>query len=162
MATDSQQGTAVEIRRLTMFDVDEVLAIERHSFDDPWTLEDFEISLLEKDFYGVAAAAYERILGYLIVKRHRECSELLNLAVHPRARRCGIGRALVASEQDAALAIEGLLRERNLAGQLFLRACGFRAVHVVRRPFERRAEDGYLFRWAPVKRARGGKFLNHV
>jgi len=81
---------------------------------------------------------------------------VLNFAVSPRQRRCGIGTQMIAklvgklsSQRRSRITLE--VRETNLAAQLFFRDTGFRAVSVLRQFYADTPEDAYLmhYRYRP-------------
>lgn len=75
--------------------LDEVLAIEQASFPQPWTRGMFEreISLPISHFFIARGA--EGIVGYGGYWHIEDEAHLVNFAVHPGARRRGVGRRLM-------------------------------------------------------------------
>ncbi len=143
--------TEVLVRWLIRRDMPQVLVIERESFNDPWTLEEFLVSLRERNTIGQVAERGEIVVGYVVYRLHRARIEILNLAVDPRERRRGVGTQLVGRLVQKLSAgrrrsITAKVRERNVAAQLFLRSCGFRAVCVLHGAYDA-GEDGYLMRF---------------
>lgn len=124
-------------------DMEEVLAIERASFADPWTEEDFRKCLLVRDVVGVVVeldGPGHPVLAYVVYQLHPARIEVLNLAVHPEHRRAGIGRMLVGrlrqklhAQRRRLLGVD--VEERNLSAHLFCRACGLRAIRVIPRRY---------------------------
>jgi len=121
----------VRIREMRPGDLDGVMAIEEVSFPTPWSrgmfLEDFP-----RDFSDtlVAAGAGEEVLGYAVCWTIAGESHLLNIAVHPRRRGRGIGRALLTecirrAARAGATRIFLEVRAGNEAAQGLYRAMGF-------------------------------------
>ena len=112
-------------------DLDGVMAIEEVSFPTPWSrgmfIEDFP-----RDFSDalVAAGTDDEVLGYAVCWIIAGESHLLNIAVHPKRRGRGIGRALL-SECIRAAARAGAslifleVRAGNEAAQRLYRSMGF-------------------------------------
>lgn len=147
-------------------DMEEILAIERASFRVPWIEEDFRKMLGARDVVGQVAEGLGEpespVIGYVVYRLSPDGIELLNLAVHPEHRRRGIGRAIVGKLRDKLhtqrrprLAVE--VEDRNLAGHLFFRACGLRAICVVRGRYGE--SDAYRFVVGCTQR--GGDGLLH-
>jgi len=86
----------LRIRPLTVSRLDEVVAIERAVFSDPWSREMFrsEITLLDGSFARVAELD-GRVAGYLLAILVMDEAHLGNLAVHPDHRRAGIAQRLL-------------------------------------------------------------------
>lgn len=122
----------VHVRWMIRRDIPEVLEIERVSFCDPWSEEEFLNELSRRKTIGMVAEHEERIVAYMVYELHKLKLQLLNLAVAHNARRRGVGRlmleklALKLSSHRRAR-IETLVRESNLPAQLFFRECGYRA-----------------------------------
>ncbi len=96
----------VEIREMTEQDLDEVLQIERMSFPTPWSRNLFRRELIIP--YARALVASDRpsqqILGYLCLWIVAQEAHILNLAVHPRRHRHGLGSKLLRYGLEDALA----------------------------------------------------------
>lgn len=126
-----------QIRWMLRRDMPETLAIEARSFERQWSEEDFIRCLRQRNCIGMVAEHAERVVGFMLYELHRNRLHVLNFAVHPDFRRRGVGRAMIAklrsklsSQRRNCINLE--VRETNLAAQLFFRACGFRAVSVLR------------------------------
>lgn len=143
------------IRWLIRRDMPEVLQIEQDSFADPWTDEDFLCCLRQRNCIGMVAEVLDkrpRIAGFMIYELHKSQLHLLNMAVAPRERRKGIGKAMMdrlADKLSMQRRNEILLevRERNTGAQLFFRSQRFQAIRVLRGHYEDTDEDAYLMRY---------------
>ena len=91
------------VERMRPEDLEEVLAIERVSFSMPWSRGAF---LYEMEQNRVARCWVmregARLVGYLCLWEVADELHITNLAVHPSARRHGVGRALLRTVLDAA------------------------------------------------------------
>ena len=142
----------VHIRWMIRRDMPEVLAIEHTSFDFPWCEEEFLRVLRQRNCIGMVAELGEQVVGFMIYELHKNKLHVLNFATHPEYRRQGIGRqmmsklvAKLSSHRRTKIVLH--VRETNLAGQLFYRAVGVKAVEVVREHFADTGEDGYLLQY---------------
>src|SRR5690606_31174277 len=137
-----QEKVRVHIRWMIRRDMPEVLSTELASFEYAWTEEDFLRCLRQRNCIGMVAETDgplggSRVVGFMIYELHETRLHVLHFAVHPQARRTGIGRQMVAKlvnklsthrRQKITLAV----RERNLAAQVFFRAHDFKATRVLR------------------------------
>lgn len=88
----------IEIRRMMAKDLEEVLTIEKLSFPAPWSRLSFEQEFLFPQAHPLIAvdpALPDQIRGYLCFWLVAEETHILNLAVHPRWRRRGVGGLLL-------------------------------------------------------------------
>jgi len=87
---------SVRIVPLTAEHLDQIVAIERTSFSDPWTRGMFE-SELDAAARGYARGAMrgEDLTGYLLAVLIPDEAHIGNLAVHPARRRQGIAQRLL-------------------------------------------------------------------
>jgi ribosomal-protein-alanine N-acetyltransferase len=142
------------IRWLIRRDMDEVLEIERRSFQFPWTEEEFLVCLRQRNCIGTVYESPQcYIHGFMIYELHKWSLRLLNFAVAPEVRQTGVGRAMVQRlidklSQQKRRFIEAEVRETNLKAQLFFSGAGFKAVSVLRRHYDDTDEDAYLFRYS--------------
>lgn len=155
MQTARMQATEaapVHIRWMIRRDMNEVLHTEQDSFVQPWSEEDFLHCLRQRNCIGMVAERGDRIVGYVIYELHKTKLHILNLAVHPTARRQKIGQSMIgkligklSSHRRSRIQLE--VRESNLAAQVFFRSQGFQATRVVRGFFEDTSEDAYLMQY---------------
>ena len=87
----------IEIRQMAEGDLEEVSEIERESFPTPWSKGLFAKELAIP--FARAFVAQEKdsgkVVGYLCFWLVDQETHILNLAVHPRRRRQGIGTRLL-------------------------------------------------------------------
>ena len=83
------------IRRLVYSDLPAVLAIERRSFQTPWSLAMFVLELSKPSGVCLAAADGSGLAGYLVCSRYSEVWHLMNVAVAPEWRRQGVATRLI-------------------------------------------------------------------
>ena len=83
-----------EIRRLAPADLSQILAIERMSFPDPWTVESFR-GILQIKTYLALGAFDNNLLGYIICSKVVDELHILNIAVAENVRRRGVANALI-------------------------------------------------------------------
>lgn len=150
---ESTLKAAVQIRWLIRRDFPEVLEIERASYGNPWSEEDFLNHMLRsKNGIGMIAENAGRIEAFIVYTLHRGRIAIQNLAVRPIVRRQGIGSVLVRRLIEKLSAqrrrvVEATVREGNVPAQLFLRENGFRCNRLLRGHYEDPDEDGLLFEW---------------
>src|SRR3954466_13981504 len=92
----------IRLRRLTYSDLPSVLAIERRSFQTPWSLAMFVLELSKPSGICLAAVRDDGLIGYLVCSRYADVWHLMNIAVHPEARRQGIARNMLERLFDEA------------------------------------------------------------
>lgn len=146
----------VHIRWMIRRDMPEVLAIEHASREFPWCEEEFLRVLRQRNCIGMVAEYGERVVGFMIYELHKSKLQVLNFAVLPEQRRCGVGQQMVAklvgklsNHRRTRIALH--VRETNLPAQLFFRDQGFRAAEVVREYYEDTGEDAYLMQYQFVE-----------
>ena len=151
-ATRQKDLVRVHIRWMIRRDMPDVLRTETESFDFAWTEEDFLRCLRQRNCIGMVAEHNDRVVGFMIYELHKTRLHILNFAVHPAARRYGIGGQMVGKlvnklsthrRQKITLAV----RERNLTAQVFFRAFDFKATRVLRNYYEDSGEDAFLMQY---------------
>lgn len=144
----------VVIRDAIHDDLDDILACERESFDDPLKRGDFKRIARNPDRGVRVALRGGIVVGHLVFHVADRAVSIDSLAVADGVRRRGVGSQLVADIRCLAANancrdLDCTVRETNLAGQLFFRANRFRACRIAKRPYRQVDEDGYVFRYDP-------------
>ncbi|HKQ20320.1 MAG TPA: ribosomal protein S18-alanine N-acetyltransferase [Candidatus Eisenbacteria bacterium] len=86
----------IRIVPMTVARLDEIVAIERATFSDPWSREMFRSELeLGGGTYARTAERDGRVIGYLCAVLVADEAHLGNLAVHPAEQRSGVGQLLL-------------------------------------------------------------------
>lgn len=137
-------------------DLRAVAAIERAVFPDPWTHGMFVAHLryAPANMFVVAEDASEAVVGYALTLTAADEAQLLNIAVHPDARRRGVGIALLraAMQECAAAGAESMVlevRESNAAARALYAAHGFAPVGRRKGYYHSPREDAIVMR-APL------------
>ena len=142
----------IQIRWLIRRDMEEVLEIERSSFEFPWTDEDFLCCLRQRNCIGMVAEHDQQIVGFMIYELHKSKLRILNFAVAPSARRKHVGTQMVqrlvdklSQQRRQEIILE--VRETNLEAQLFFKNQNFRAMCVLRNHYDDTTEDAYYMQF---------------
>ena len=130
----------VQIRQATRGDLLAVSRLETQVFDQPWSVSVFEEFLGEPAF--LLAELDSELVGYVVAdwmpNAGRDFGHIKDLAVHPDARRSGLGRLLL-RQAVSRLLIEGVsrikleVRAGNTAAQRLYTQEGFEAVRQIPR-----------------------------
>lgn len=140
------------IRFMDKDDLPSVAYLEQQSYDHPRTLEELVYDLRGNHrSIGIVAACgcgCNVVYGYMTFEVHQHYYLVTALAVRKQLRRQGIGRQFIdylkrSMRQHQRSTIRADVHEANLCGQLFLKACGLRAVDVWNEP----DCDGSLYRF---------------
>ncbi len=99
---NDKNSISVEIRKMQKDDAVSMYELEKESFSEPWTLEDFEIEAGREGHLYLVAESCGRIVGYVGDWNSAGKGQSWNLNVQKEARRKGIGRKLM-----TALLLEG-------------------------------------------------------
>jgi ribosomal-protein-alanine N-acetyltransferase len=145
-------GTEIAIRRIRMEDVEEIAALERAIFPDPWTRGAFrhEAEGSPESWSRVAVEPADGgILGYMVAWVIADEAHLANLATAPAARRRGVAQRLVDDLLDEALRRGARMvllevRRSNLAAQQLYRKNGFYTTMIRREYYRDNLEDALV------------------
>ena len=115
---------------MTAADIENVIAIERASFQFPWSTRFFLDELQVDCARSILAEVDGRIVGYVLFWFLPEEVDIHNIAVHPDFRRQGIGRLLLEQVVDSARRQDRLrvtldVRFSNAPAQNLYRSFGF-------------------------------------
>jgi ribosomal-protein-alanine N-acetyltransferase len=150
MATRAKLST-VAIRRAEERDLDDVAAIERSVFNDPWSRRSFVDLVGERQVIFLVAADGDTVVGYAIVLLAGVEAELANLAVARLMQKQGLGERLLGDALSAArdrgsreVFLE--VRESNAPAMALYSSAGFEAVGRRVRYYARPIEDAIVMR----------------
>jgi ribosomal-protein-alanine N-acetyltransferase len=145
------------VRKLVYGDLPAVLAIERRSFQTPWSLAMFVLELSKPS--GICLAITDDrggLIGYLICSRYADVWHLMNVAVAPDRRRHGLATELMRSlfetaGPDARVTLE--VRTSNHAAIRMYEGFGFRPAGHRRRYYHDNGEDALIMWLEPPRSA---------
>ena len=154
----------IEIRRLTLGDLDGIERIERRAYPTPWSRSMFAGELAKPSSIGLGAvdgARSDHLVGYLIVSRYVDAWHVMNVAVHPTHRQRGIARRLLdelfrITEGDSRRGYTLEVRVTNGAAIALYESAGFRATGVRRGYYTDNREDALIMWKDPVRKAASG------
>ncbi|MGI9044651.1 MAG: ribosomal protein S18-alanine N-acetyltransferase [Gemmatimonadaceae bacterium] len=142
------------LRHADAGDVAGIERIERASFSDPWSQDDF-ISVMSapQTIFLVAADQRGGIGGYVLVMVVIDESEILNIAVDPAVRGASLGGSLLdagmtEARSRGAKEIFLEVRESNEAALRLYSSRGFEAVSRRRKYYRTPVEDALVLRRA--------------
>jgi ribosomal-protein-alanine N-acetyltransferase len=140
-------------------DLDEVLAIERASFTNPWTREMYEAEMANEgvSFLYVARNPAGKMVGFCSQWLILDELHINNLAVLPEWRRSGVASALLARVLDegarrgARRATLEVRRSNDIARHLYERF-GFTVAGIRRDYYDKPVEDALVLWLENLKR----------
>lgn len=156
VATRAEAETArapLGLRRLSYADLPSVLAVERRTFQAPWSLAMFVLELSKPSGVCLAATDEGDLVGYLICSRYADVWHLMNVAVAPERRREGIATRLIEgmldeAGRDARYTLE--VRTSNHAAIAMYERFGFRPAGHRRRYYHDNGEDALIMWLEPA------------
>ncbi len=140
----------VNIRRMTLDDVDGVHGIERATFARPWSRDAFVQEMTENVCARYLVAEDTRgMIGFAGAWMVLDEGHVTNIAVREDARGQGVGRALTRAliQYAANLGVRYMtleVRVSNAAAQALYRSLGFVKVGVRKKYYEDNGEDALL------------------
>ena len=156
---------SVDLRPLTLSDLDAIERIERASYPTPWSRSMFASELAKPS--SVSLGAFDEngeLVGYLIISRYVDAWHVMNVAVTPTRRRQGVAVALLerlfeetGSDPSRGYTLE--VRVSNGAAIRLYERLGFRARGVRRGYYTDNREDA-LIMWrdpGPLPLRAGGR-----
>lgn len=143
---------AVVIRQAEQADLLDVYRIERSTFPQPWPFSAFESFVGERGFLVATLRDAPSVVGYVVSDTTpnygRDIGHVKDLAIHPDARRRGLGRdllhrALGALAAAGAALVKLEVRASNDAALSLYRSEGFEPLRRIPRYYED-GEDAYV------------------
>ena len=151
----------MKLRLASTEDCQRLEAVHARAFDRSWTARDIARLMQVMGGFAVVCEDDEGMSGFVLARLMAQEAEILTLAVSPRARRRGVGSALVegAAAQAAARGAESLFLEvaaDNAAALGLYRLAGFERVGLRRGYYPRQgapAQDALVLR-RPLNRGK--------
>lgn len=142
----------ITICPMTVDDLDQVLAIEISSFPHPWQRQHFMDEL--NSTYAFPLSAFDpsgRLVGYICPMQLLDEGHILDVAVDPALRGCGVGRLLVERVLADCRAAEASfvsleVRESNLSAIALYKKMGFEEVGRRKKYYEN-GEDALMMEY---------------
>lgn len=138
------------VRRATIEDAKEILAIEMDCFSVPWSLDSIEIELInqEKKLYYVIEDT-EGVVGYAGAWLVYDEGQITNIAIRPSARRQGFGATLTRAliEECFKRGMHEIFLEvriSNLSALSLYRQLGFTVKGMRKNYYSEPKEDAYI------------------
>lgn len=135
--------------KLSVADLDEVMKIERLSFETPWSKFAFihEIQFEKSVFKTIKVGG--RLVGYGGFWHILHEAHISNIAIHPDYRRRGLGRRLLVHLLEEAVARGASkatleVRRSNLLAQRMYEGFGFKVVTVKKHYYADENEDALV------------------
>jgi len=88
-------AVAIDVRTLTLGDLDDIDEIEQRAYVTPWSRTMFASEIAKPSSICLGAFEGERLVGYVINSRYVDAWHVMNVAVDPRYRRRGIASELL-------------------------------------------------------------------
>jgi ribosomal-protein-alanine N-acetyltransferase len=156
----------IDVRRLTLSDLDAVERIEREAYPTPWSRSMFAGELAKPSSASLGAfdedAPGGPLVGYLIISRYVDAWHVMNIAVTRAYRRHGIAKQLlealfVHTENDARRGYTLEVRVSNRAAIKLYETLGFYATGVRRGYYTDNREDALIMWKDPVRAVARGR-----
>jgi [ribosomal protein S18]-alanine N-acetyltransferase len=150
----------VELRRLTLSDLDEIERIERESYATPWSRSMFAGELAKASSPSLGAFEAEaggRLVGYLVISRYVDAWHIMNIAVTTAYRRLGVATAMLnelfrLTEEDAQRGYTLEVRVSNTTAIALYERVGFQITGVRRSYYTDNREDALIMWKDPVRK----------
>lgn len=138
----------MNVREMTMFDLDQVMVIENENFSVPWTETGFFTYLMREDaLFLVAEDEDENVVGYCGVIMAIDEGDITNVSVKKELQGQGIGKALLQEliQQTVSRGVHTLfleVRESNAGALALYEKQGFTRMGVRKNYYSDPVEDG--------------------
>ncbi|MBQ4321718.1 MAG: ribosomal protein S18-alanine N-acetyltransferase [Oscillospiraceae bacterium] len=139
----------MQIRKAERADLPGLVAIEDLSFSEPWSHASMASAVENPDIYTAVSLEGGTVTGYVILALMGIEAEIYNVAVHPDARRQGLGAALLQNalkkaEQEGAETVFLEVRASNAPAKALYLGHGFVPVGLRKKYYTNPTEDAIL------------------
>lgn len=146
----------MEIRLMTEDDLDRVMEIENASFGQPWSRDNYLVSIANATTTAFVLQDEDVVAGYAVLLMSSGEGDLMTIACAPEYRRRGIGTALLKEVLHKAGEAGGErlfleVRRSNEAALELYRVFDFKQVGIRKDYYENPREDAILMKREPVQ-----------
>lgn len=141
----------IQIREMTLADLEQVCALEKRIFSIPWSKEAFESSMKGRDTLFIVAETEGEISGYLGIYFMGEEADISNVAVAKDYRRRHIAKhllecVLIQAKKRGVKTVTLEVRETNVAAIGLYESMGFYEAGV-RKDYYKAPTENALIMW---------------
>ncbi|MBF7096608.1 ribosomal protein S18-alanine N-acetyltransferase [Alkalibacter mobilis] len=139
----------IEITRMKLHDLDEIILLENRSFTIPWTRNMFEEELKNPLARYFVLWVDSQIAGYGGIWLIFDEGHITNVAIHPNYRKIGLGKVLLEHMVDESKK-EGVseftleVRVGNTGALALYRSCGFEKAGIRKNYYSDNNEDAII------------------
>ena len=148
-------SSQVTLRRCRYRDLPQVVAIEKESFTDPYSLFEFAAHLMSSRSKLVVACANQVVVGYVLaIHESRRIGQIQSIAVSRELRGRGIGTMLMSSAMEHLTKLDKVrlvVRRTNMEAIRLYRSFSFRESGRVVEGYYPNGEDAIEFEWISPK-----------
>jgi len=151
----------VEVRKMTIEDLDQVVEIEQDTFSLPWSRAGFQSGMEMPGSYFLVAITNNQIAGYVGMYTSFDEGEITNVAVEKKLQNQGIGKKLVNEsvkwcEKNKINQLILEVRKSNEGAIHLYQSLGFECIGNRKGFYEHPIEDGLVMklnwvRWKDVR-----------
>ena len=140
----------MEIRRMTLDDIPDVIELDTLSFSLPWPERSFRFELIENPASRCWVAELDgRVVGMIVAWMLVEEAHIATIATHPTYRRQGVAKKLLTyalryMSKEGAITSFLEVRENNIVAQEMYRKFGYEEVGRRRHYYKDTNEDAIL------------------
>jgi len=139
----------MNIEKVAMDDIKEMLKIEKKSFASHWSRQTFIDEFSADNGHYIAVKDGKKICGYTGFRHVLDEGHITTLAVHPKCRKKGIGTGLIerliADAKEKGLKKLFLeVRQSNIAAQKIYKKLGFKVLDRRREYYQNPKEDALV------------------
>jgi len=126
---------SISFRQLHSGDVDSLVAIEQANTEHPWSKANFVSSMADTNTLSVGLFLERDLIGYALVLVAIDSADLLNIGIHPKHKRQGYGKALLAHllSQLKGVSVNALILEVRAENHIainFYKKYGFEPIAI--------------------------------
>jgi len=141
-----------EVVELGVADIKALMKLEALCFDYNWSEEQFELGLIRNAYKVLGIYDSDQLIGYIAFSLIIDEMEILNLAVHPKYRRLGLGKLLLGKAfkmcRDNGIKKSFLdVKITNVAAQNLYKSFGYHQIGVRKKYYPDTKEDALLYRY---------------